>query len=455
MLLNTLKKKCSRGYQYLLTSFSFKQKNILKLLAKLSHRKKLNSEKVCFYYYRLGMYYSVIRHPYDGYGWRGNLAKAVSYAAVGKYELAEKYIDLLCNKLKLPRLFLQKLALDISPYMPRTSLSLIEELDEVSVFKLALLISLRELSEAKDLLNELEKQNKTQRDDIEVSLYRLNLESNNAKKLFWLNKVFIKFELEPIQLINAHEPLSVKNITCSLKCVKTEKSLVSILVTTYNSGEFIDTVIESLLMQTYSNIEIIITDDASIDNTREILNKYAELDSRIKLLYLSENVGTFVAKTKGLELVNGSFVTCHDSDDWAHPRKIELQVMPLLQNKQLVCTTSQWIRLSGEGNIYTRKIYPALRLNPASPMFRKDLVLKKAGYWEPVKTGADSEFIERLKIIFGNDAMYQVKKPLTIGFHRRGSLMTDRITGYSSTEGTRKRLDYWESWRNKHISNII
>lgn len=226
------------------------------------------------------------------------------------------------------------------------------------------------------------------------------------------------------------------------------------MVTTHNSGEFIHTAIESLLGQSYRNIEIIVIDDASTDNTVEIIRSYAQNDSRIKLIELKINVGTFIAKTKGLSVAQGEFVTCHDSDDWAHPRKIELQVEPLLCNQQLVFTTSQWIRMQDDGSLYARKIYPALRLNPASPMFRKDIVLEKAGYWEQVKTGADSEFLARLKLIFGEHAMYQIKKPLTIGAHRSNSLMNDSSTGYSSFEGSRQRLEYWESWQNRHLNRV-
>lgn len=437
-----------RGYQYWLTSFSLKRKQPLRALAKLSIHQRLNCEAACFLYFQLGMYQSVIDHPYNGSGWRGNFAKAVAYAAVGEKERALECINKLQNHLRISSKIIVKLAIELSPYLPDLSLRLIEAVPVKVAFKLALLITLNRLDEARELIESNENS------DIQIDFYRLNLEKDTIKQVKYLNQIFSHYELDCVELIDSSSNLCVHNIRSITENFTSDGPLVSILVTTHNSGEFIHTAIESLLWQSYRNIEIIVIDDASIDNTVEIIRSYAQNDSRVKLMELKINVGTFVAKTKGLSVAQGEFVTCHDSDDWAHARKIELQVEPLLCNQQLVFTTSQWIRMQDDGSLYARKIYPALRLNPASPMFRKDIVLEKAGYWEQVRTGADSEFLARLKIIFGEQAMHQIKKPLTIGAHRSNSLMNDSSTGYSSYEGSKQRLEYWESWQNRHLNKM-
>lgn len=437
-----------RGYQYWLTSFSFKRKQPLRALAKLSIHQQLGSEEACFLYFRLGMYKAVIEHPYKGSGWRGNFSKAVAYAAVGEKEHALKIIKNLRDDLKISNAFIVKLAIELSPYLPNISLCLVEAIPVKVAFKLALLIALNQLDEARELIESNEYS------DIQSHFYRLNLEKDTIKKVDCLNHIFSYYQLDCVQLIDSSSSLCAHNIKSIAEDCDFQGPLVSILVTAHNSSEFIHTALKSLLRQSYQNIEIIVIDDASTDDTVEVIRSYAQNDLRIKLIELETNVGTFIAKTRGLEVANGEFVTCHDSDDWAHPRKIEMQVEPLLQDQKLIFTTSQWIRIQDDGALYARKIYPALRLNPASPMFRKDIVLEKAGCWDQVRTGADSEFLERLKIIFGEQVMHQIKKPLTIGSHRSGSLMTDTVTGYSSLEGTQQRLEYWESWQKKHLHDV-
>ncbi len=95
-----------------------------------------------------------------------------------------------------------------------------------------------------------------------------------------------------------------------------------------------------------------------------------------------------------------------------------------------------------------------MRLNSSSPLFRKKLVLEKAGGWDLVRTGADSEFIARLKLVFGRKAMHRVVKPLTFGAHRQESLMNAKATGYCEKGMSLDRLAYWESWGHWHIAEL-
>jgi glycosyltransferase involved in cell wall biosynthesis len=209
-----------------------------------------------------------------------------------------------------------------------------------------------------------------------------------------------------------------------------------------------------LLAQTYQNIEIVVVDDASDDATGAVVEEIATQDQRVRYVKLPCNVGTFVAKNIGLEFARGDFITCQDSDDWAHPRKIELQMQPLLQNSRLIVTTSHWVRLQDDGLFYARSVYPLMRHNPASPLFRRQPVQRYAGSWDCVRTGADSEFIARLKLVFGHKAVYRIKKPLTFGAHRPDSLMTAVTTGYTAEGISATRLAYWEAWGHWHIDEL-
>ena len=99
-------------------------------------------------------------------------------------------------------------------------------------------------------------------------------------------------------------------------------------------------------------------------------------------------------------------------------------------------------------------IYPFIRLNPSSALFRRQIVEEKTGLWDWVKTGADSEFNARFKLVFGNKAICVINKPLTIGAHRENSLMTSVETGCSDHSAL-IRQQYWENWNYWHIEQLI
>ena len=84
--------------------------------------------------------------------------------------------------------------------------------------------------------------------------------------------------------------------------------LVSIVTPSYNCAAFIGETIDSILAQTYQNWELIITDDCSTDNSREIIEKYSSQDSRIKLLKLNENSGAGVARNNSIKSSQGRFI---------------------------------------------------------------------------------------------------------------------------------------------------
>jgi hypothetical protein len=110
--------------------------------------------------------------------------------------------------------------------------------------------------------------------------------------------------------------------------------------------------------------------------------------------------------------------------------------------------------MQDDGIYYARTVHPLMRINPASPLFRREIVLREAGAWDNVRTGADSEFLARLKLIFGRGAIYRVKAPLAFGSHRPNSLMTAAGTGYDQTGMSFTRLAYWEAWAHWHISEV-
>ena len=98
--------------------------------------------------------------------------------------------------------------------------------------------------------------------------------------------------------------------------------LISIVVSTYNGARFIAAQIDSLLQQTYRNLEIIVTDDASTDGTAAILSGYAS-DARFTIQLHADNVGFIKNFERGLRLAKGAYIALCDQDDIWLPEKIE------------------------------------------------------------------------------------------------------------------------------------
>lgn len=103
----------------------------------------------------------------------------------------------------------------------------------------------------------------------------------------------------------------------------TERHLISIIIPVYNVAEYLCECLDSVLAQSYRNLEIILVDDGSTDNSGDICDKYAEKDSRITVIH-RENGGPSAARNAALDMMHGQYVTFIDSDDTIHPQYIKL-----------------------------------------------------------------------------------------------------------------------------------
>ena len=98
--------------------------------------------------------------------------------------------------------------------------------------------------------------------------------------------------------------------------------LVSIIVPVYNAEKYLDRCLESILGQSYKNIELIIVDDGSTDQSRSVCERYAGRDSRVKLIF-QEKKGVLVARLRGISESNGVFIAWADADDWMEKDYLE------------------------------------------------------------------------------------------------------------------------------------
>ena len=99
----------------------------------------------------------------------------------------------------------------------------------------------------------------------------------------------------------------------------------------YNSSKYISKSIESVIQQSYENIELIIIDDCSSDNSLNIINEFITKDKRIKLIQLDTNSGAAIARNKGIQNAQGRFISFLDSDDYWLKDKLKIQVSYMIE----------------------------------------------------------------------------------------------------------------------------
>ena len=148
----------------------------------------------------------------------------------------------------------------------------------------------------------------------------------------------------------------------------TKKPLVSIITPSYNTAPFIGETIESVLAQTFPEWEMIIVDDASTDNSPQIIRQYAEKDPRIKPVFLKENKGQGPARNIATDLAQGKYLAFLDSDDIWHPEKLEKHLTFMQQTGAVFSHTSYGF-IDEQGN----KIFKDFHVS-RKPVTYKDLL---------------------------------------------------------------------------------
>ncbi len=147
------------------------------------------------------------------------------------------------------------------------------------------------------------------------------------------------------------------------------KPLVSVVVPTYNQERFIAETMQSIVSQTYTNLEIIISDDGSTDQTVEIIKSFAQKDSRIKPFFSKKNNGIPFNFNRAFDACKGELVAFFSGDDLMHAHKIERQVDFLVRNIDVDLVMHEVeIFDSLTGNlIYTHQNTPETKI-PTSPL---------------------------------------------------------------------------------------
>lgn len=131
-----------------------------------------------------------------------------------------------------------------------------------------------------------------------------------------------------------------------------DNGLVSVIMPTYNAGKFLSHSIDGVLGQTYKNIELLVTDDASDEQaTKDILSAYAAKDSRVKVKFLENNHGPSFSRNDSINRASGRYIAFCDSDDIWFPDKLEQQIAYMNKMHCALCYGSYIVADEGGNEI--------------------------------------------------------------------------------------------------------
>jgi glycosyltransferase involved in cell wall biosynthesis len=154
--------------------------------------------------------------------------------------------------------------------------------------------------------------------------------------------------------------------------------LVSVIMSAYNSENYIAKSIESITEQSYKNIEFLIIDDNSQDNTSEVIKDYEKFDKRIKFISNQKNIGLTKSLNKAIKLSQGKLVARQDDDDISLPNRLEIQVKYICTGSYDVCfTRATNMQNSKPLPRYSFYLPPRLVVKYKNPFIHGSMVIKK------------------------------------------------------------------------------
>ena len=231
--------------------------------------------------------------------------------------------------------------------------------------------------------------------------------------------------------------------------------LVSVVIPVYNVQEYIEKCINSLINQTYSNIELILVDDGSIDNSGNICDNWSNKDSRIKVIH-KENGGLSSARNEGLKYVNGQYVMFVDSDDYISTNAIK-EMISVIQSKNADIVISNRIHFYDDGteivkykqlnDIFIMNSEQAIKEMNYNRCFDMSAHCKlyKSSLFKNIKfpIGKLSEDMFVMYKIFDKaDIIIYFPKPLYYYYQRSGSISKTPKLNYDYVQAFKEQMEY-------------
>lgn len=220
---------------------------------------------------------------------------------------------------------------------------------------------------------------------------------------------------------------------------------VSVIIPNFNYGRFLNRAIDSVLEQSHTNVEILVIDNGSTDNSREVLEGYGAQISAI----FQENLGQALARNNGLARASGDFIALLDADDYWEPSKIEKQIELMNSEFQFSYTglrqfesetesTVKYVRPTFKGDCRMSFVkYPSRAIVPggeSSALMTRELV-KKVGEFNPTLNSASGrDFFRRCsaqtKFAFIDEALMNYRLHASNMSRNSKSMMSDTAEAY-------------------------
>lgn len=216
--------------------------------------------------------------------------------------------------------------------------------------------------------------------------------------------------------------------------------LVSVIMPAYNAQRYIGEAIESILNQTYHNLELIIIEDCSQDETYRVAKQYAEVDARVKLHRNECNKGIAFSTNRGIALSQGNYIALLDDDDVAAQERLQLQVSYLENHSDIDILGGRSQIIDSEGNVLRKSVEP--RYNPK--YLKAMLLFNNVNFFNGT-TMIRKEFIDRNSLCYQEECLGMQDYKFFIDSSKVGRLSSiDSILLYyrlHDDNETKRRMD--------------
>lgn len=285
--------------------------------------------------------------------------------------------------------------------------------------------------------------------DVFITASQIEKNAGDSKRqLQHINSMLALHDLAPVNSSSEELAITPGFLSTETSKIIEDNRLVSIIMTTYKRDPLLNAAIDSILNQTYRNLELIIVDDCSPDDNFSYLEQLARDDQRIRVFQMEENGGTYVAKNFGMTQAKGDFIGFMDSDDYCHAQRIEYQIASFDIHPEAMGITHDYFRIDEFSDIEFRGI-GALRMACISLLIRREVV-EEIGFFDSLRVGADTEYIERIEAKYGQDRRLRLRIPSMFMMLHSKSLTGGGPFHISWRSVTGHRLQHHSSFRAWH-----
>lgn len=252
------------------------------------------------------------------------------------------------------------------------------------------------------------------------------------------------------------------------------KEKISVIIPVYNTKKYLEKCIQSVLNQTYQNLEIICIDDGSTDGSGDILDAFAKKDSRVKVIHKA-NVGVSAARNDGLRIATGAWIGFVDSDDYIAEEMYETMMRTNEGQGADIVACGYYFDNNGQCNvvenrksvptkvvntrdfllyIYQRDVYKAVGGYLWSRLFQKNLIVAETGELKvafPEEYGIGEDIIFLARVLINSQKSLYIEKPLYYYVQRENSAVHDKHKQLETLSWAKAYLHVLEVYKREQV----